>query len=365
MTQNQNNSLDLSTPQLIIGTLPYSGDKKVVSNNLKLGLRHIDTAELYRDSLPYVRQAIEKSKIPRSQLFISSKINGMNKTHNFPALYNQIQEHIEDLGCEYLDLLYIHWPGEPSAKNELDPSLFSQNAALGGMGFALERLKENCNFDHFQESIQKTWDNMRELKRSGLILNIGISNFYLQHIRTMLSVISADEIYACQIYLDATNHEPDLVAQLQELDIHVVAYRPLKFLPVIKTVHEMKLYDIDSVTDLNQFHSGERRERDTRRRQGRNRNEETTYSRLEEITKSSGCDSVEQMILASLLKRGISVCVKSSNMSHARSNSKALSKARYFPEDLLGRLPMRSEALNMFYGYDEYAEVFKLSQNFV
>ena len=62
-------------PALGFGTYQLRGDEctHAVEAALQAGYRHIDTASVYRNGKE-IRTAIEKSGIPREQLYITSKI---------------------------------------------------------------------------------------------------------------------------------------------------------------------------------------------------------------------------------------------------------------------------------------------------
>lgn len=93
-------------PTLGIGTFlisppdAYNGVKEA----LKMGYRHVDTANLYGNERA-VGRAIKDSGIPREDIFLATKI--------WPTEYhnpNAVEETLERLGVSYVDLLYVHQP---------------------------------------------------------------------------------------------------------------------------------------------------------------------------------------------------------------------------------------------------------------
>ena len=97
-------------PQLGIGTFMASGDEQArtaVLAALKSGYRLIDTAHAYNDEVG-VGQAIKQSGVPRSEIFLTSKIwppeYGEGKT--LPA----IDQMLARLDTDYIDLLLLHHP---------------------------------------------------------------------------------------------------------------------------------------------------------------------------------------------------------------------------------------------------------------
>ena len=102
-------------PALGFGTYPLKGEEAVraVSMALELGLRHIDTAQMYGNE-KQVGQAIAASGIPRSELFIVTKVDPSNL--GAARFAGSVARSAEDLGT-VPDLLLIHWP---PADGEID-----------------------------------------------------------------------------------------------------------------------------------------------------------------------------------------------------------------------------------------------------
>ncbi|EKR82623.1 glyoxal reductase [Leptospira interrogans serovar Medanensis str. L0448] len=81
--------------------------KEAVLNALEAGYRHIDTARIYDNEVD-VGQAIRESRIPRKEIFITTKLwnadQGSDKTRK--ALENSLDR----LGIDFVDLYLIHFP---------------------------------------------------------------------------------------------------------------------------------------------------------------------------------------------------------------------------------------------------------------
>lgn len=357
-------------PHLFTGTMPYVADSryspediyKVVSLNLKQGVRHIDTAEIYTKSFSHIRKAIRDSKIPRSHLFVCSKLKGL-PSDDYAMIKRRVESHLKALEMKYVDVLLIHWPGPKEADLNADPDVVSQTVT----------------WSEFDAKIDKAWENMIQLQQDGFTKKIGVSNFYNQHIHRLLSskviadiegaasaaahegepegvegtegtapgdgvlplvggTVSADLLQNCrpyvnQIYLDATQHQYQFVQELQERGIHVMAYRPLQFLPALKTAGSLGDTVFQTIEDLR-----------LKRGEGNSKNE---YK------------STEEFILSWLFARGINVCVKSSNGNHIRENIAAKTKVAKFPETIIDKFPEPTELSVMLLAYDAYAEVFQ------
>jgi diketogulonate reductase-like aldo/keto reductase/dienelactone hydrolase len=101
-------------PQFGIGTFNQGSDETCYNSvlaALRAGYRHIDTAHAYQDERGVgraVRQFCEESGVPRSAIWVTSKV--------WPTEYGEgkttaaIDKMLDRLGLDYLDLLYLHQP---------------------------------------------------------------------------------------------------------------------------------------------------------------------------------------------------------------------------------------------------------------
>jgi len=99
----------LKIPKLGFGT--YMLQKKraitVIQQALEIGLRHIDTAQIYFNE-EEVGTAIRESMIPRKNIFLTTKVWRDSLT---PAgVKTSFQDSLNKLKTDYVDLLLIHWP---------------------------------------------------------------------------------------------------------------------------------------------------------------------------------------------------------------------------------------------------------------
>ena len=95
-------------PQYGLGVYQIEGDEateKACLAAFDIGIRHIDTAHAYQNERG-VGAAIKKSKIPREELFITSKlwVTDYGKGITLKA----IDKMLDRLGLKYLDLLLLH-----------------------------------------------------------------------------------------------------------------------------------------------------------------------------------------------------------------------------------------------------------------
>ena len=104
-TLRLNNGLDM--PQFGIGTFRSSVEQAhdAVLAALRAGYRHIDTAHAYQNERG-VGAAIRESGIPRSEIWITSKLWPTDYASGNVA--TSIDRMLARLGTDYIDLLYLH-----------------------------------------------------------------------------------------------------------------------------------------------------------------------------------------------------------------------------------------------------------------
>jgi len=111
-------------PQLGFGTWQLKGDdaRRMVTEALRIGYRHIDTAFIY-DNETEVGQGIKDAGVARDDFFLTTKIWVTNLTRD--ALLKQAEESAERLGSTP-DLLLLHWP---KPQPELSETIAALNEA--------------------------------------------------------------------------------------------------------------------------------------------------------------------------------------------------------------------------------------------
>jgi 2,5-diketo-D-gluconate reductase B len=80
---------------------------ELVAHALRGGYRHIDAARKYGTE-DGVGEGIRAAKIPRTELFITTKVSHENlRAADFAR---SVDESLTALGVDYVDLLLVHWP---------------------------------------------------------------------------------------------------------------------------------------------------------------------------------------------------------------------------------------------------------------
>ena len=85
----------------------YNEAKRAVLTALEAGYRLIDTAQAYMNEQA-VGDAIKESGIPRSEIFITSKL--WIKDFSYDGAIKAARQSLDRLGTDYLDLMLLHQP---------------------------------------------------------------------------------------------------------------------------------------------------------------------------------------------------------------------------------------------------------------
>lgn len=164
-----------------------------VRKALDLGYRHIDTAFLYANESS-VGKAVRDSGIPRKEIFVTSKLWGTDR--GYESALKGCEKSLDKLGLDYIDLYLIHWPA--NAKN----------------------------YSNWQEINRDTWKAFEELRRSGKVASIGLSNFLPHHILSILESCTVTPAVN-QIEIHPGYRQSEVVDFCRENGILTEAYRPL------------------------------------------------------------------------------------------------------------------------------------------
>ncbi|MDO5078761.1 MAG: aldo/keto reductase [Streptococcus minor] len=183
--------IGFGTWQIPDGTEVYNS----VSHALKVGYRHVDTAQIYRNE-EGVGRAIADSELAREKIFLTTKI--WNDKHDYELAKASIDESLEKLSVEYVDLLLIHWPN-PIALREKD-AWKSGNAGA--------------------------WKAMEEAYRAGKVRAIGVSNFMIHHLEALFETAEIKP-HVNQVLLAPGCPQEELVSFCRQHGILLEAYSPL------------------------------------------------------------------------------------------------------------------------------------------
>ncbi|CEP15291.1 hypothetical protein [Parasitella parasitica] len=190
--------------------------RKAVKYALDTGYRHLDCAYVYRNE-DEVGQGIRESGVPRNEIFITSKL--WNTHHRKEYVKSAVKASLKALGLEYLDLYLVHWP--VSFVNTGKPE---ETPVVPTLDYLIP--KKNGQVQLEEVDSLETWKAMEELVDEGLVKAIGLSNYNIQKIQTILHSCRIKPAQL-QIELHPGLQQPELVDFCHKHGIHVTAYSPL------------------------------------------------------------------------------------------------------------------------------------------
>lgn len=212
-----------------------------VLNWLRLGGRRIDTALCYHTQ-DQVGRAIKDSRIPRSEIFVTSKLATCNgSVQGYNETLAQHVQNLEELQLDYVDLLLVHWPGPPIASLTNEPACLKPDAD-GRWG--------GCR--------RTTWRAMIELLNMGYkngTRAIGVSNFEHDHLMDLMPVGGAAMMPSVgQNEYHPYWHESDLRQLDDSMGIQNNGYSPLGT-PDVSTKWNISIFTDPVINDIATKHN--------------------------------------------------------------------------------------------------------------
>lgn len=194
--QTLNNGVKI--PVLGLGTWFIDDDKadKAVISAVKIGYRHIDTAQAYGNERG-VGVGIKECGLQRNELFITSKVAAEAKTYETAS--KSIEETLDKMGLDYIDLMLIHSP-QPWAE-----------------------WREGNRY--FEENIQ-VWKALEDAYTAGKIKAIGVSNFLIDDLENLLAHCKIKPMVN-QLLIHIGNTPFELIEYCKKNGIVVEAYSPI------------------------------------------------------------------------------------------------------------------------------------------
>jgi 2,5-diketo-D-gluconate reductase B len=175
-------------PLVGLGTWELRGRicARVVEQALRLGYRHVDTAEMY-DNEREVGEALRASGVARADVFLTTKIW---PSHFAPLeLERAAKASLARLRLAEVDLLLLHWPNQ-------------------------------------QISLSETLGALSKVKQAGLAHHIGVSNFTVPLVEEAVR-LAREPLICNQIEMHPFLDQSKVTAACRAHGLAVVAYSPI------------------------------------------------------------------------------------------------------------------------------------------
>ena len=188
----------MSIPAFGLGTFRLQGQTVIdsVRDALDVGYRAIDTAQIYENEAD-IGQALGESKLPRGELFITTKIwtDQLSRERLLPSL----RESLKRLRTDHVDLTLIHWPSPKDAV-----------------------------------PLRESLDALREAQAEGLTRQFGVSNFTVDLLRQSIELAGAQNIATNQVEIHPYLQNRKLAEFAKAQGVHLTSYMTLAYGKVLK-----------------------------------------------------------------------------------------------------------------------------------
>ena len=166
--------------------------KSEIENSIKIaydnGYRLFDTAVMYGNE-NLIGNALTKHKIPREEIFITTKILPSDMTYEKSK--RSIEESLKKLKLKYIDMVLIHWPDVKKKEDRIN-----------------------------------VWKAMEESVNEGKVKCIGVSNFLEGHLNHILSNCKIKPVIN-QIECNPLYYDKETIDFCKSQNILIEAYCPL------------------------------------------------------------------------------------------------------------------------------------------
>lgn len=192
-------STGVEIPVLALGTWFIDDDKveEAVKSAVKLGYRHIDTAQAYGNEQG-VGKGIRSCDVPREQIFVTSKVAAEYKTYEEAAA--SIDRSLVNMGLDYIDMMIIHSPQPWDKVNQSE--------------------------DRYVEGNRAAWRALEDAYKAGKLRAIGVSNFLQKDIKKLWETAEIKPMVN-QVLCHISNSPLELIDYCQKKGMVMEAYSPV------------------------------------------------------------------------------------------------------------------------------------------
>ncbi|OTF75319.1 hypothetical protein BLA29_005189 [Euroglyphus maynei] len=169
---------------------------QIIDESLRIGYRLIDTAAVYRNE-SIIGKIISSCNLNRKDIFITTKLSPADQGRG--KCKKAIMDSLERLKLSYIDLVLIHFPGSSRStpKSPKNP-----------------------------ENRRGSWEDLEELQQSGIVKNIGVSNYTVRHLQELFGYAKIKPVVN-QIEVHPLYHPKELIDFCKKHSIIVQAYSSL------------------------------------------------------------------------------------------------------------------------------------------
>jgi len=195
----------INIPKLGLGTwfIPDENAAQAVKDAVKIGYRHIDTAQAYGNEAG-VGEGVRTCGVNREDLFVTTKLAAEVKSYE--EAVKSIDTSLQTMGLDYLDLMIIHSPYPWTEFRGPDP---------------------------YFEGNREAWKALEEAYETGKLRAIGLSNFEKADIDNILESCAVKPMVN-QILAHISNTPKELIQYSQEKGMLVEAYSPFGHGEILK-----------------------------------------------------------------------------------------------------------------------------------
>lgn len=203
----------IQIPKIGLGTwfIPDDEAEEAICNAVKIGYRHIDTAQAYENESG-VGKGVRACGIDRKDLFITTKLAAEIKSYE--EAVEAIDGSLEKMGLDYIDLMLIHSP-QPWADFR------------GG---------------DYADGNREAWRALEDAYKAGKLRAIGISNFQEHDIENILSTCTIKPMVN-QLLVHVGNTPSNLIEYCRKHGILVEAYSPVAHGEILKNEELSRIAD--------------------------------------------------------------------------------------------------------------------------
>jgi diketogulonate reductase-like aldo/keto reductase len=166
----------------------HANAAEALGEGMRLGMTHIDTAELYEQQSRSETLLGQVLRGRRDKVFLASKVLPHNASYD--GTLAACAASLRRLGTDHLDLYYLHWRGE--------------------------------------HPLEDTFRAMAELRDAGQVRHVGVSNFGAADLDEAESILGKGVLAANQVYyhLEDRGAEAEVLPWCKAHKVTLVAYSP-------------------------------------------------------------------------------------------------------------------------------------------